>query len=286
MDEKKIEYLKKHLEEALLDDNYNEVNSCYQELLKFLNVADIPDLTQKVNDYNKSHSKKPSQSVATSAEDIKRRTRIAKKRYNKNAKIPLYGIAGGFVAMILGFFLVMSGGGVFGSYNDLLMYGGLAVAIAGVVAMIIGAVFIPIKNKSETVLLKCRSEVFKLICEGESKLNYLENVETVDDTYVGQVDGYDPHGFGVGFLGEWIYIGEWKDSIKSGIGKLISDDMLVVLEGEFKDDQTHGIVDIQWEDGSEWHGEYKNGMPWNGQGKTIIMNRIQEGTWKNGVKVQ
>jgi hypothetical protein len=87
-------------------------------------------------------------------------------------------------------------------------------------------------------------------------------------------------------LDQWFYIGQWKNGVKSGIGKLISDDMLMVLEGEFKDDKIHGIVDIKWEDGSEWHGEYKDGMPWDGKGKTRIDNQIQIGVWKKGIKVQ
>jgi len=286
MDEKKIEYLKKHLEQALLDDDYNEVNSCYQELLKFLSATDIPDLAQKVNNYNRGHSEVPAQGVVTSAEDIKKRTRIAKKKHNVNVKIQIYGIAGGVGAMILGCFLVMCGAGVFGSYSDPIMYGGLAVAIAGGALLLIGTIFAFIKNKSQIVLDKCRIEVFKLICDGQDKLKYLENVETVENVYVGQVKTNDPHGFGVGFCTGGIYVGDWKNGSKSGIGKLIADDMLMTLEGEFKADQANGVVDIQWEDGSEWHGEYKNGMPWNGKGKTLIMNHIQEGVWKNGVKVQ
>lgn len=291
MDEKKIEYLKKHLEQALLDDDYNEVNSCYQELLKFLSATDIPDLAQKVNDYNRGHSKVPTQGIVTSAEDIKKRTRIAKKKHNVNVKIQIYGIAGGVGAMILGCFLVMCGGGVFGSYSDPVMYGGLAVMIAGGALLLIGTIFAFIKNKSQILLNKCRIEVFKLICDGQDKLKYLENVETVENMYVGQVKKDMAHGFGVGTyfdnnIGHGFYVGDYKNDSKSGIGKLIADDMLMTLEGEFKGNQANGIVDITWEDGSEWHGEYKQGLPWNGQGKTVVKHKTQEGVWKNGIKVQ
>ena len=291
MDEKKIEYLKKHLEQALLDDDYNEVNSCYQELLKFLSATDVPDLAQKVNDYNKSHSKNPSQNETVSTDDIKKRTRIAKKKHNINVKIMVIGIAGSVIAMILGCFLVMCGAGVFGSYSDPLMYSGLAIAIAGGVLLLIGTIFAFIKNKSQIVLNKCRSEGFKLICDGEDKLKYLENVETFENVYVGQVKKDMAHGFGVGGyfdnnIGHGFYVGDYKNDSKSGIGKVITDDMLMVLEGEFKGNQANGVVDIQWEDGCEWHGEYRQGLPWNGQGKTIVKNKVQEGIWKNGLKVQ
>ena len=189
--------------------------------------------------------------------------------------------------MVLGCFLVMCGAGIFGSYSDPLMYGGLAVAIAGGALLLIGTIFAFIKNKSQIVLNKCRSEVFKFICDGEDKLKYLENIETFENVYVGQVKADMAHGFGVGVCPDGsIYIGEWKNGSKSGIGKLITDDMLMTLEGEFKGNQANGVVDILWEDGSEWHGEYKQGLPWKGQGKTIVKNKVQEGIWKNGLKFQ
>lgn len=287
MEDKKIEYLKKHLEQALINDNYNEVNSCYQELLKYVGVNDIPELAQKVNDYNKNQSSKTSQKTNASADDIKQRTRIAKNKHNINVKIMVIGIAGGVIAMILGCFFVMCGAGVFGSYSDPLMYGGLAIVIAGGAMLLIGTIFAFVKNKSQIVLNECRNEVFKLICNSEYKLKYLENVETFENVYVGQVKQDKPHGFGVGVCPDAsIYIGEWENGSKSGIGKLITDDMLITLEGEFKGNQASGVVDILWEDGSEWHGEYKQGLPWKGQGKTIVKNKVQDGVWKNGLKVQ
>ncbi|MBQ4155107.1 MAG: hypothetical protein IJE01_07945 [Clostridia bacterium] len=291
MEDKKIEYLKKHLEQALNDDNYNEANTCYQELLKHVTVNDIPELAQKINDYNKKQSGKTSQKINASADDIKKRTRTAKKKHNINVKIQIYGIAGGVGAMVLGCFLVMCGAGIFGLYSDPIMYSGLYVAIAGGALLLIGTIFAFIKNKSEIALNKCRSEVFKLICDGEDKLKYLEKVETFENVYyVGQVKADMAHGFGVGGyfdnnIGHGFYVGDYKNDSKSGIGKLITDDMLMTLEGEFKGNQANGVVDIQWEDGGEWHGEYKQGLPWNGQGKTIVKNKVQEGVWKNGMLI-
>lgn len=286
MEDKKIEYLKKHLEQALSDDNFNEVNSCYQELLKHVGVNDMPELAQKVNDYNKKQSNKTIKKINASSDDIKQRTRIAKNKHNINVKIKVVGITGGFIATILGFFLLMCGTGAFGLYSDPLAEGGIAIAIAGCAMLLIGAIFASVKNKSQIVLNKCRSEVFKLICDSEDKLKYLENVETLENAYVGQVKQDKPHGFGVGVCPDaTIYIGEWENGSKSGIGKLITDDMLMTLEGEFKGNQASGVVDILWEDGSEWHGEYKQGLPWKGQGKTIVNKRIQQGVWKNGMLI-
>ncbi len=288
MEDKKIEYLKKHLEQALNDDNYNEVNSCYQELLKHVGVSDIPELAQRVNDYNKRQSSKTSQKINASADDIKQRTRVAKKKHNINVKIMVIGIAGSMVAMVLGLIFVLCGTEVdlFDDIDDFMMSLGIAVAVFGGVLLLVGTIFAFIKNKSFAALSKCRSEVFKLICDGEDKLKYLENVETFENAYVGQVKQDEPHGFGVGVCPDAsIYIGEWKNGSKSGIGKLITDDMLMTLEGEFKGNQANGVVDILWEDGSEWHGEYKQGLPWKGQGKTIVKNKVQEGVWKNGMLV-
>ena len=162
----------------------------------------------------------------------------------------------------------------------------LVLFFAGVVLLLIGIVFAIPYGKYDRALTNCRREVFKLICDSESRLKYLENVETYENKYVGQVQKDNAHGFGVGALPNGsVYIGEWEDNAKSGIGKIITDDMLMTLEGEFKDDKADGVVDILWEDGSEWHGEYKNGLPWTGKGKTLVKNKILEGIWKNGVKV-
>ena len=412
MDEKKIEYLKKHLDQALSDNDYNEVNSCYQELLKFLDVTDIPDLAQKVNKYNNVNSKMhiykkvdslteknkkfkklvgpiliavgclfallrggtPFEIITlafllfgsiylslnilqnnpilfaeqrrriqcgvgviilgglfpifrriswmlqiwipyydyfivpilviiggllvysgikknhtVSLNDLQRRLLITKIQHSTNVNIFVIGIAGGVGTMILGFILVMSGTGVFGSYNDHIMHAGLAVFIIGGALTLIGIIFTFVKNRSQIALDQCKSEIFKLIYDSQDKLKYLENVE-IGNLYVGQIKNNQAHGFGVGYysdnnLGCGFYVGDYKNGSKSGIGKLITDDMLMTLEGEFKEDQINGVVDIQWEDGGKWHGEYKNGFPWNGQGKTIIKNKIKQGIWKNGIMI-
>ena len=181
----------------------------------------------------------------------------------------------------------MLGAGAFGSYDDNIMYSGLAVAIAGGVLLLIGTIFLFVKNGSERRLDARKEEVFTFIRNGVDKLNYLENVETFGCVYVGQIKEKteESHGFGVGFCNEGIYVGEWKSGVAYGIGTWHSTDMLLTLEGEFRRDVPHGIVDIKWEDGSEWHGEYKDGHPWNGEGKTRIKEKILEGVWKNGMLI-
>ncbi len=283
MEDRKIEYLKKHLEQALEDDNFNEVNSCYQELLKHVKVNDIPALAQKVNDYNKKQSDKADKKIGTSADDIKQRIREAKKKYNTTVKMMVIGLVGGGGVAVLAILLAFLLEEVFDMFlNDSV----LVLAIAGGVLLLIGIVFAIPYGKYDRALTNCRREIFKLICDSEIRLKYLENVETRENKYVGQVQKDNAHGFGVGALPDGsVYIGEWEDNAKSGIGKIITDDMLMTLEGEFKDDKADGVVDILWEDGSEWHGEYKNGLPWTGKGKTFVKNKILEGIWKNGVKV-
>ena len=138
-------------------------------------------------------------------------------------------------------------------------------------------------------------------CVDEDIEKYLDNVEEVKfagvTNYKGQVINGNKEGFGISVNhGGYFYIGEWSKGEKSGIGKLVTDDMKMVLEGEFLSDLAHGTVDISWEDGSEWHGEYRQGFPWNGSGKAILpwngnskimlCTKIQEGVWKNGLKVQ
>lgn len=75
----------------------------------------------------------------------------------------------------------------------------------------------------------------------------------------------------------------------------MTEDFKMVLEGEFLSDYANGIIDITWEDGSEWHGEYKKGFPWSGKGKAVLLwngkskkiirHKSLEGIWKNGVKL-
>lgn len=286
MDEKKIEYMKKHLEQAILNDNYNEVNNCYQSLLKYIDPADIPDLAQKVNDYNKTHSKNNSSAGLPDEKDVKTMALIAKKKHKTNVRIQILGLTLGVIAMIGSCVIVSS------SYNDLIIDIGLATLIAGFVLVLIGAVFGSVKNKSFISLIKHMNELFRSVCANEDKLHFLDNIETLSEEigeytkeyYMGQTNEGVPHGFGIGFCKDYaIYIGEWEHGQQSGIGKYIVYDMNVILEGEFAEGKAHGVIDVIWEDGSAWHGEYKNDLPWDGQGKTFIGKKIKQGVWKKGL---
>jgi len=287
MNERKIAYLKTHLEQALIEKDHNEVNSCYKELLKLVNAADIPELVQQVNEFNNLHAKNAKKTDKDTVDLLKKRIRRALKVHKANKKIALWGILYGVLGMIFGCFLVMLGAGVFDIYNNSIMNGGLVVSIAGGILLLIGTIFAFAKNKSECMLETCKDEIFTFIRNGVDKLNYLENVETFGCAYVGQIKEKtkEPHGFGVGFCNEGIYVGEWKSGVAYGIGTWHSTDMRLTLEGEFRRDVPHGIVDIKWEDGSQWRGEYKDGHPWNGEGKTRIKEKILEGVWKNGMLI-
>jgi hypothetical protein len=285
MDERKIEYLKKHLRQALSEDDYNEVNSCYQELLKHLDATDVQELAQEIAQYNKTHTKSTNSEITVDVQNLRNRAQAAQKKYTAHRKALIIGIAGGICTMILGCLLVMCGAGVLGEFDDPVMYGGLAVAIAGGIMLLIGTVFAFIKNKSYAVWVKCQEDAFKLVCAKEEKLNYLENIKVLSAIYIGQVKNNAPHGFGVGACPDGVYVGEWYNGQRSGIGKLISYDLLMTLEGEFKYNRIDGMVDIQWEDGDQWNGEYKQGLPWSGKGKTIVNNKIQQGVWKSGMFV-
>lgn len=295
MDEKKIEYLKKHLEKALEEKNYSDVNYCFQELSSIPNV-DISEIAKTVNAFNNEYKSTNKEKYSSKLEEIKEELCRSKAKSNIVSKIQFLGLAGGVAALVFGCLLML----MLMDIGDL-MWIGIAIEGIGFVGIILGTIFSFIKGKVYTKECTIRRSLFKELCESQEKFKYLDNVEEVKfagvTNYKGQVVNGNREGFGisVNHVG-YFYIGEWSKGEKSGIGKLVTDDMKMVLEGEFLSDLAHGTVDISWEDGSEWHGEYRQGFPWNGSGKAILpwngnskimlCTKIQEGVWKNGLKVQ
>ena len=292
MDNTKIEYLKRHLQQALNEDNYNEANNCYHELLKLVDEDDIKDIAKTMSEYNRTHSKSTTQDNDTSGVALKEKVRSIKKKYNQNSQLAKWSFIAWGIGMGLGLLLVMMGAGAFGSYNDAIMYTGLVIAIIGFVALIPGVTGVSTKNKCDVAMKNLKQLLFDFVCEQEPKLQYIEGVQYTDGIYYmgqfptiykGQIENEEANGFGVAFVGTGFYAGEWKKNMPCGIGKLYSYDLLYIIEGEFKSGSPDGLVDIVWEDGGEWHGSYKNALPWSGQGKAEIKGKIVEGTWKNGI---
>jgi hypothetical protein len=153
MYEKKIEYLKKHLEQALADDDYVEVNSCYQELLKYLDPMDIPDLVQKVNSYNNSRPQSSTPGLSNSIEDLKKSIRTAKRKYATNKKLQFCGWCSAIIAIILCVLLIF-----YMEESDLVdvyvMDLSLLLFIASLIFMVIGVVFGVKRYNVEAVLSK------------------------------------------------------------------------------------------------------------------------------------
>lgn len=294
MDEKKIEYLKNHLEKALTEKNYSDVNYCFQELSNIPDI-DISEIAKAVNAFNNEYKCTTKEKCSSKLEIIKEEFRLKKTKLNKLSKIQVWGLAGGFGALIFGCLLMLSL-----LYIGDLMWIGIAIEGIGFIGIIIGTIITFIKKNLSAQFIVIRKSLFEELCKSQEKFKYLNNVEEVKfegvTTYKGQVVNGSKEGFGISSHFGYFYIGEWIENEKSGIGKLVSDDMKMVLEGEFLSDFAHGTVDIAWEDGAEWHGEYKNGFPWNGSGKAILpwktnskiilYNKVQEGVWKNGMKVQ
>lgn len=90
-----------------------------------------------------------------------------------------------------------------------------------------------------------------------------------------------------------IYVGELKKyvdykgektriNVPWGTGTLFSGDLRMRADGVFSNGYANGHVDIQWKDGDEWHGEYMDGNPWNGQGKAM---NGKTGVWRQGQKI-
>ncbi|WP_417410454.1 hypothetical protein [Hominenteromicrobium sp.] len=301
MEDKKIAYLKNRLEQALQDDSAGDVNNCYQELKDLLDGTQLAEISQKVADYNSRRSKEISQSNTANEENVKQNIRSAKHTYQVHLHIEIAGLVGGFGALLLGFLFVMCGTGVLIDrfYNDFIMYSGVGIAILGGVMIFIGIIFAFIKSKSFLRFSECRKEVFDYVCENDSRLQKLVGIVKNGELSLYKTTG-DNKGIGATGGGE-IYIGgiaikenPFKGVAaapkmileRSGIGTLYTDDLLMKLEGEFNGGTLNGVVDIQWEDGNEWHGQYKNNLPWDGKGKAYLKNKKAViGVWKNGMKI-
>lgn len=79
-----------------------------------------------------------------------------------------------------------------------------------------------------------------------------------------------------------MYIGDWKDGNRNGIGKYISKDGRSVYEGEWKDDKRNGKGTQTYEDGTKYEGEWREDL-YNGLGtRTSTDGHYIEGEWKNG----
>ena len=300
---KKEEYLIGQIEKAISENNYKEVNTCYQELLKTVSPNEIAEITAKVSMYNHDHQNKVSENSANEFQVVKselyRTTGICVKlRY-----LSIHSIIGGLALGLLGT-LLCGMGEITGYYNDGILYTGLGIAImGGILLMLVSPVSWIIFTKKMKCFLEEQKRIFDLICQNESKLQYIGNIEDIDQSFLdrgqmivnkyrGQMIDNQRNGFGVAIIPNKktgmgrIYVGEWKHNCLMGVGKLYSEDMSMVIEGEFSHAKIHGVVDITWDDGDSWHGEYQNDLPFNGQGKTKVNNKIQTGVWKNGVKVQ
>ncbi len=287
MDEKKIEYLKTHLANALLEGDYNEVNGLYRELLNHVSATDISDLAKKVAAFNETHAPAPVQENYGVSEDLKTRLRVAKKHFNLNTALQWGGLAGGLAVLVLGAIVVIAGIEltVPGNLDDVLFSFGIVLSITGFIGVLVGAACALRKARLLHTLNTCRHQVFSCIGKNVEQLNYLPNVEYNPNSlfYIGQLENNHFDGFGVALCGDGsFYVGEWKGGRKCGAGKRIADDLMFVLEGEFKLGCAHGAVDIRWEDGSEWHGEYRDDRPWNGRGKTRVKNKVLNGVWVGG----
>ena len=81
------------------------------------------------------------------------------------------------------------------------------------------------------------------------------------------------------------YVGEWKESVAEGYGKLTFEEgMVESYEGNFSDDNFDGFGSIIWKDGSIYEGNWKKGER-NGKGKyTWTDGTIYDGEWYNSAR--
>ena len=293
MDTKKVEYLKKHLEQALSEENYGDVNYCFQELSNIPNI-DISELAKEVEEFNKIYRSKVNENALSDLENLKAQMCQLNAKIKKISKIGWRSFFSGMIVSLLGFILFF----IYYNYSIHYIfdeYLTLYFGIIGLIVMFIGIVFLCVGSKINAKADNIRKKLFNELCFSQEKFKYLDNIDVLNDItgnpyYKGQIVNGKQEGFGI-YLDKkgYFYIGEWLNGEMSGIGKLISDDFKMVLEGEFLCNRVNGIVDITWDDGSEWHGEYKQGSPWNGKGKAILPwhgHKVLEGSWVNGERLK
>lgn len=174
METKKIEYLKKHLIQALAEENYGDANYCFKELSSIPNV-DVSEFATAVSNLNAKYKSKINENSTPDFEKLKEQIRHEKKNLNIVSKIQVWGLAGGFGLFLFATILIfLSSGEIDDYYNDNLMYFGVVVGCLGGFGILVGTVFLFIGNK-----------VYKPV-------NYLDNVEIINGydglpQYMGQV---------------------------------------------------------------------------------------------------
>ena len=81
-----------------------------------------------------------------------------------------------------------------------------------------------------------------------------------------------------------VYVGEFENGVRSGVGKQTLRMKKAVYEGEYKNGRMHGKGVYQWEDGSEYEGQYKDGLR-HGQGiQSNLEGERYDGAWEFGKK--
>jgi len=77
------------------------------------------------------------------------------------------------------------------------------------------------------------------------------------------------------------YVGEFKEGKKSGKGTMEYNNK-DFYNGEWDDDQMHGLGHYKWYTGDEYRGGFKNDKR-HGKGTLILSNgEVYEATWEDG----
>lgn len=299
MDAKKVDYPKKHLAQALNEENYGDINYCFQELSNIPNI-DISEFAKDVDEFNKKYRFKANKNASSDFENLKDQMCQLNAKKKIANKIGWRCFFCGLVTCFpFGFIVELIFEKVLHHYAE---WSAFFVTVGlEIILMFVGIIFIVIQGEIGKKIVNIRRLIFNELCFSQEKFKYLDNIDVLNDItgncskitvncYKGQIVKGKQEGFGI-YLDSngYFYIGEWHDGEMSGIGKLMTDDFRMVMEGEFLSNRANGIVDITWDDGSEWHGEYKQGSPWNGQGKAILpwhRNKVLEGNWVNGVRLK
>lgn len=167
-DSRKIEYLKKRLEQALKEGVADDINNCWQELKSVAAGADLVELENQVANFNKKRTERQTR------ENADRQANAAERMHTIDKRLKIFGpgrIAGlivffGFAILSL-LCVVVSYDGSASDVWDYLVFVCTGLAGLGAVIALLCAIFYSLTNPKWG---KCIDEVFECVCLTDPRL--------------------------------------------------------------------------------------------------------------------
>ena len=142
-------------------------------------------------------------------------------------------------------------------------------------------------NDAKNIVKCCDGEISEFKGFKWKKAGSIESDGTFD-SYIGEAENGNPHGYGKMCSNAGVYIGNFKAGQKSGKGMFIYPDgsTISIQDGVWDNNSNFlsGHCNFVKKDGETYVGETKNGM-YDGKGKLIKSDTVYEGTFKEDIFV-